>query len=280
VIHLSEPKGTTNPAAPPMPEVQSEAPRQFTHNIVTIPTPKASVVDSYGLRPLKDSKSLKYSDVKSGFANEMARKDARFAISDLARGPLSVTQEEEARVQEEVERRLNAKLQAIREEVKSEAYREGHAAGKELGRMEVLEASKPHLEKLTQLINLFENARGEVFKANEGLILKIIAQIVKAIVLRELKDDSGYTKRLIAALLERIGTRENVKIFVSPQVFSAAEALKSDLAQILGQLKNITIEVEPEIQDLGCRVETDFGEIDADIAIQLEQVERQISGSG
>lgn len=250
------------------------------HNIVTIPVPKTSVIDSYSPCSLKDTRGLKYSQVKKGFHSEQDRKNSRFAVSDLARGPLSIEEEEEVRVQGEIQRRLDLKLEAIREEVKSEAYKEGHAAGKEAARTEVLDAAKPQLEHFHAMVKLFENAKTEIFKANEQLILKIITQVAKSIVLRELKEDPEYTKRLIINLLERLGTRENVKILVSSQVFSAVDGLKRDLAQSLGQLKNITVEADPEIQDKGCRVETEFGEVDADIAIQLKSIEEQLSGSG
>lgn len=271
-------KFTRSSTTPAGPNVSVENNSNLVHNIVTMPTPKTSVVDSYSPGSLKDTRGIRYSEVKNAFATETTRKNSRFAVSDLARGPLSIAEEEEARIQSEIQRRLDKKLEAIREEVKSEAYREGHAAGQEAAKAQVLEAAKPQLEQFQKLVSLFEGAKTELFKANEQLLLKIITQVAKSIVLRELKEDTDYTKRLVINLLERLGTRENIKIYVSTQVFSAVEGLKRDLAQSLGQLKNITIEADPEIEDMGCRVETEFGEVDADIAIQLKSIEEQLSG--
>ncbi len=242
-----------------------------SHNIVTVPIPKTHMVDEYEPGKLRDSAGVKYSEVQKNFSSEQSvRKNARFQLNELAKGPLSVLEEEELRIRDEVEKRVQDELARLSEEAKKEGYQAGFDAGKKQATDEVLVAAKPTSESFQKLVTELDTQRELIFKANEDIIGKMVYWIAKMVTLKELKEDQDYTKRLILNLLDRIGTRENIKIFVGMQVYSAAEKLKQDLAQSLGQLKNISIELDSTITDNGCRLETDFCEIDARIATQLD----------
>jgi flagellar assembly protein FliH len=128
------------------------------------------------------------------------------------------------------------------------------------------------MQTFEKLLADLENTRHDVFKANEEFILRIVYRLVKHVLLRELKEDTEYVKRLMLQLLDRLGTKENIKIFIGEAEFSSAEALKDTLAQTSGQLKNVNIERDHNISGRGCRVETEFGDIDAQIEVQLQNV--------
>lgn len=242
-----------------------------SHNIVTVPIPKTHMVDEYEPGKLRDSAGIKYSEVSKNFSQGSGdRKNSRFKLNELTKGPLSVLEEEELRIRDEVDRRVQEELTRLSETAKKEGYEAGFEAGKAQATQQTLDAAKPMVENFQAMITEFDSQREMIFKANEDLIGKMVYWIAKMVTLKELKEDQDYTRRLILNLLDRIGTRENIKIFVGMQVYSAAEKLKQDLAQSLGQLKNISIELDSTITDLGCRLETDFCEVDARIATQLE----------
>ncbi|MBI3556915.1 MAG: hypothetical protein HY074_11680 [Deltaproteobacteria bacterium] len=132
--------------------------------------------------------------------------------------------------------------------------------------------SAPRLKAFESLLASFEGMRGEIFKANEEFFVHMVHQLTKTVILRELKDEAGYTRRLALHILDRLGTRENIKIFIGAEEQSSVEALKDGLAQTLGQLKNVAIEVDPSIKSGGCRVETEFGEVDGRIEVQLQSI--------
>ena len=242
-----------------------------SHNIVTVPIQKTHMVDEYEPGKLRDSAGIKYSEVSKNFSQGSGdRKNSRFKLNELTKGPLSVLEEEELRIRDEVDRRVQEELTRLSEIAKKEGYEAGFEAGKSQATQQTLDSAKPMADNFQALITEFDSQREMIFKANEDLIGKMVYWIAKMVTLKELKEDQDYTRRLILNLLDRIGTRENIKIFVGMQVYSAAEKLKQDLAQSLGQLKNISIELDSSITDLGCRLETDFCEVDARIATQLE----------
>ena len=115
----------------------------------------------------------------------------------------------------------------------------------------------------------------EVFRANEEYLIRMVYRLVSMVVLKELNEDAEYIKRLVGQLFDRVGTKENVKIYLGSEEYSAAEQLKAGLAQSFGELKNISIEVDSKITQ-GCRIETDFGEVDARIEMQLQNIAQAI----
>lgn len=242
------------------------------HNIVTITVDHEQKISSFEPESLAKSSGVRYSQAMRGAANLDNQKNTRFRLNELTRGPLSVEAEEEVRIEGEVERRLGIKLEEIREKTRAEAHQEGLSKGKEDARAEILAEYKPVIERFENLLAAIESSRAEVFKANEDFLIKLVHRVAKHVLLRELKEDPEYTKRLIIQLLERIGTKENIKIFVGEAEYSSAEALKGSLAQSLGQLKNITVDLDQSISNRGCRVETEFGDIDAQIEVQIQSI--------
>lgn len=248
------------------------------HSIVTIPAPKEQAITAFEPGDLKDRRGVKYSEAMKG-VDMSTQKNARFRLNDLVRGPLSVEAEEEARVEAEVERRLALKIDEAREKARQEGYDEGFKLGKDDARKEVLAACKPDMERFAAFLSELEAMRGEIFKANEEYLIRMVYRLANHVLLRELKEDAEYVKRLVSQLLERLGTRENIKIFVGEAEYSSAEALKEGLAQSVGQLKNLSIELDASIAGRGCRVETEFGEVDAQIEVQIQNIAQALGVS-
>lgn len=248
------------------------------HNIVTIAAPKDQAIRSFEPDNLKDTKGIKYSEAMRG-ADMSNQRNGRFRLNELTRGPLSVEAEEEARIEAEVQRRLAIQLQAISDSSRKAAYQEGFEKGKGDARAEVLTQCKPMVDQFEALVGGFENMQTDLFKANEEYLIHMVYRLAKHVLLRELKEDTEYVRRLVSQLLERLGTRENIKIFVGEMEYSSAETLREGLAQTLGQLKNLSIEQDSTITGRGCRLETDYGEIDARLEVQIENIAQTLGVS-
>lgn len=242
------------------------------NNIVSIPTPKSHTIESFNPSKLKDTKGLRYTEVSKTFTTVTEQKNSRFAVSDLVRGALSMNADEEERIEMEVQRRVDERLAALAENTKNEAYNVGYAQGQMTAHEAIVRKSDPLIDRLQALATNFEGMKFDLSKANEDVLIRMVYRLARMVCLKEIKEDPTYTKRLITQLLERLGTRENIKIFVGSEAFSAAETLRAGLAESLGTLKNISIELDPEIRDAGCRVETDFAEVDARIEVQLQNI--------
>lgn len=204
------------------------------------------------------------------------KKGENFRLDEAVANQLGVDEKErlaaESRVQKEIDRRW--------EQVSEKAEVAGYTKGLEEGRKEAYEAELPRIrekvEKLDYLMRELDTFREKIFAANEVFLMDLIAQVAGMVALKEVSVDSDYLRRLVTALLQQVGTKEDLKIFLSNQDHANAESLFQALQKEFGKLSNTTIEVSEEIPVGGCRIETRFGVVDASVSTQIENVMKSL----
>ena len=251
-----------------------------SHNIKTIQMPTSHEVRLYEVNTVSEKFRAKFSygDQQRKTYGHLRQKDSRFRINELARSNMTVEQEEDLRIETEVQKRVNSRLKELEEVTRVRAQGEGFAAGCEEGRRETAVRAQPALDQVEALIKSLDGAAEAVVKANEELIIKMVNHVVRKIALKEVESDPEYLRKCLTYIIERLGTRENIKIYVPPQQVNAAEKLRGDLTKIFGELKNVTLEADVRLASGGCRVESDFGDIDASVTAQLDNFYKALQG--
>jgi flagellar assembly protein FliH len=201
-----------------------------------------------------------------------SRKDSRFSLNPLLRAPLAIDEEEKQAVQKRVEEGLKLLSDEAKETARKTGYEEGLKGGYDEAYKKYREEGKSRLEQFEKFLNSCEEAKKEIFMANEKFIIDLIVRISKKIILRELEDDKEYLVRLVRELLDRVGTSEQIRIYINEADLENATLLKEDLKKRLGKDKNFHIETSDEVQQNGCKVETEWNSIDANIETQLNGV--------
>jgi flagellar assembly protein FliH len=206
------------------------------------------------------------------------RKDARFELNSLVRGPLAV-EEEERRV---IDERVREGVAAMAEEARREGAERGYREGLETGAREAAEAVRgdagDRLARLDSLITALDGARAEIFAANERFLVELVFRVGRMLLLRELKTDRDQVLRLCRQLVEKVGPREQIRIRIAQADAEAAERLKSDLSSAFGALQGLKIEPSPEVGSGGCIVDTEWNVIDATIESQLANLHAALVG--
>lgn len=246
-------------------------------------------VESFSAPALKEKGRGDYTAVKKKFGpiastdpdrHSRSRRDSRFSMNELLRGPLAVEEEERKNIEEKV----RARVAAVTEDAAARAHEEGYQAGLQKGFDDAYAKTREECaEKVTQLDALlagFESAKEDIFAANERFVIELTYRIAGMIALKEVKQDPEYVTRLCREILERVGVRENIRIRVSPERIAAAGALKEGLEAQLGKLNNLSIEASPEVKSEGCQVETDWNSIDATFERQLAGVRAALIPDG
>jgi flagellar biosynthesis/type III secretory pathway protein FliH len=235
-------------------------------------------VETFAAPSLKERGRGEYTAVKKKFGAIAAtdpdrhsknRKDSRFAMNELLRGPLAVEEEERRTIEEKVRTRVAA----VTEEASTRAQAEGYQAGLQKGFDEAYaktrEECAEQVARFEALLTGFENAKQDIFAANERFVVDLTYRIAGMIALKEIKQDPEYLIRLCRELLERVGVRENIRVRVNARQLKAAAALKAGLEAQLGTLQNFSVETSEDAQDEGCHLETDWNSIDATFERQL-----------
>ena len=131
-----------------------------------------------------------------------SRKDARFAINPLLRDPLSIEDEERRVIEEKVRSRVGAIEEEARVKASEVGYQDGLKRGHEEAYRQFQADSVERTAHLDKLLASFENAKHEIFRANERYLIELIFRVARMVLLRELSTDKEYVLRIARELIE------------------------------------------------------------------------------
>ena len=255
--------------------------------VVKLDTGPAPQIKQYDLPALSVQGKGDYNTVKQKYGalaatdpdrHTRTSRDGRFKVNALLRDPLAI-EEEERRV---IDARVTQNVAAVREVAWTEGEKKGYEDGLKRGRDEAYEQfrheSAKSLQSFETFVQKFETLKTEIFKANERFLMELVFRVAKMVTLKELSTDSDYVLRLSRQLLDQVGIRDNVKIRINPKDAQSLELLKADLIKQFPDLKNLNIEVSPEVEGGGCMIETQWSAIDASLETQLAGLQKALSG--
>ncbi len=232
--------------------------------------------------PQRDSKDFKapaFSVAPEQIVSKTSSKKlAHFRLDQTVASQLGLEEQDrqafEAKVAEEIERRWAV--------AKDQAEAAGFAAGLEEGKQQAYKAELPRTQekvaRLERLLVEFDSMRERIFTANEAFLMDLITQVTRMVVLREVEIDKEYIHRVVIALLNQLGTKDNIKIFLSAEDLKTVNTLKDSLQKEFGKLTNTTFEVMKDLGPGSCKIETRFGVVDASLQTQIENVMRSLRG--
>lgn len=201
-----------------------------------------------------------------------------FELHPSVKKVLEIERDENSRIEKKVNEKLALLRESTIEDAKKVGFQEGYEAGRKEGFQRFQEETRESVEVIDRLATEFEGLKAEIFKANERFLLEMIAQVAKRVVLRELQTDADYLSRVTRDIIEKLGTRENIRVWLNGDDIECLQALRESLTQKFGELRNLQIAVHPEVTKGGCIVETDFGTVDATIEAQIRSIEETLIG--
>jgi len=184
--------------------------------------------------------------------------------------------EEETLIQGEIEKRFS--------KLESEAKERGYQAGFAKGREDVLnELSEAVAQKIDELSVFVDSVRGQYSQIVEQQRLEmytIIRNLSKWVILRELSDDGEYLRRLFEKLLNELKTSSNILVQVSEKDFAQMPEVLNVVSQKIGEMKNVRIEIDPDIENCGMIISSENGIISGTLEQQLSAIDKLFNGVG
>ncbi len=287
---------------PKLPDISAAAPAEplalgpgtplakIKHKVVKVHTGEAQEVRAFEFRALHEDGHGLYETTRKKFGplastdsdrrHGKSVKDSRFELSTLARDPLAINQEEDRVIQA----RVDSILKTVCGEAQAQAMRLGFDEGEKKGYQEAFQKFQADcasmMENLDRLLGEFEGMREQIYRANERILMDMVYGVAKMLALKEIQADPGYVGRLASSIIEKIGTRDHIRISVSPSDLLTLKNIKTDLETRLGSLKNLSVEPSSQVVLGGCLIETEFNAIDASVESQLEAVREALLGAG
>lgn len=204
------------------------------------------------------------------------KREQHFHLDSIVSNQLGLEAKQKKEFEELVQKEIDRRWQISKEK----AEVEGFTKGLEEGKKDAILAEKPRIEEKLARVEAFlqncDKMKERIFTTNESFLMDLIAQVARMVVLKEVEIDKEYINRVVISLLNQLGTKEDIKIFVSESDAAVIDGLKAAVEKEFGKLSNTTFERSTQVLPGGCKIETRFGVVDAAVQTQIENVMRSL----
>lgn len=187
-------------------------------------------------------------------------------------------QEREILLQEAQEKSesLIKEAQEKEEEWKEEAYHKGFEEGYEDSFKKGEEHLKILFKNIQNIADHLLEKRQQILKETQGQLVSILISSVRKVIHKLAEDQEGIIIKTLQEALLRVTSRSDIVLRVNPKDFSIVEEWVPRLKERFENLTSLKVFEDSKIENGGCLIETDFGEIDARIATQISRIEERI----
>lgn len=216
-------------------------------------------------RIVKDAERVAFQEVKS--KQEEAQK-----IKDDAQGEADrIVADAEERAAE-----INRNAERQAEDAQEEARRTGFEEGREKGFLEGRAEHERLIERLHVIINKAIDRRNEIIEESETQIVNLVVQIAKKVVKVISENQRNVVVNNVTQALRKLKEKTEVIIRVNIEDLEMVTNHVQDIIERVEREHHITVAEDSTVDPGGAIIETDFGEIDARIASQLQEIEDRI----
>lgn len=146
-------------------------------------------------------------------------------------------------------------------------FLQGQKSGKELAEQKLEAATHKYSEALQEISSLKNVMRAQV----EREVVKLAVEVAKKIVYREIRIDPAIIQTLIRVALSHVAEKSSVTIHLSSVDYAYLLKQRPELAQSEG--RDVTYLSDNSIEQGGCLIQTECGDIDARIEEKFREVE-------
>jgi len=162
------------------------------------------------------------------------------------------------------------------EQEKQLLIKQGYQEGYDLGFAEGKKAAEKHYETLINQVNELENTAIKDYhrklEKSDHDIVDLSVKIAEKIIKEELATDPTLLLNIVMAAISEIKDQSQISIYVHPNNYQSLMKQKSELMNTLDGDTKLSIFVNKKMTENECLIEHPFGQIDASIDTQLQQI--------
>ena len=214
---------------------------------------------------VQDAKNAAFAEVKRQTDEAQVLKQQ---AEDEAQRILDDARIKAGEMEADVRRTLNDQRNEAKEAGKKEGKEEGFSEGKaEVDRL---------IERTQTVLERAQDKRGEILSETEKEIVSLVLLISRKVIKVLSENQKDIIVSNVIEALRKVKAKGNVIIRVNLADLQLATEHKQDFIRLMEGVKSIQVVEDSSVDQGGCIIETDFGEIDARIASQLAELENKI----
>ena len=200
-----------------------------------------------------------------------ASDEAKQKIAEAELRAREIVSEAELKAREIV-MEAEGKVSEIESQARDRGYDDGRGKGYDEGKEEVSRL----VNSLNKIISATIERRSEIIKNVEQQLVMIVLLIARKVIKTISEHQKGVVMQNIREALYKVRGRTDVVIRVNIEDLELTTEHKSEFLKLVEDIKNVTILEDSTVDRGGCIIETDFGNIDARIASQFQEIEDRI----
>lgn len=168
----------------------------------------------------------------------------------------------------EAKERWNEEKQSYIEQANKEGYEAGFSQGK-------MESENTYKEKINEANSIIKNAQQDyhsVVEQSEQKIIDLAIHTAAKIMKQEFSDNPESFLSIVTEVIKEIKEESLVSIYLHPTNYAYVLKEKQELNEVLDGDTQVEIYIDQDIEENGCLIKHAFGEIDASISTQLDQI--------
>jgi len=171
---------------------------------------------------------------------------------------------------------IEAEVRRTLDDERNEAREAGRKEGKEAGYAEGKAEVDRLIERTQTVLERAQNKRGEILSDTEKEIISLVLLISRKVIKVLSENQRDIIISNVIEALRKVKAKGNVIIRVNLADLQLATEHKQDFIKLMEGAKSVQVVEDSSVDQGGCIIETDFGEIDARIASQLAELENRI----
>jgi flagellar assembly protein FliH len=176
-----------------------------------------------------------------------------------------------APVEDVITAEQQARLAALEREAFTKGYAQGERAGLEAGG----KRAEAMLRRVAQTLEELGGLRQTLIHETERQMVQLALTLARRVVHREVTLDPELAAALAHVALDKLGTTTPATIRLNPEDYTVVAQDGERWGSVA-----VTVVPDPSIARGGCLVESDFGNVDATIERQFDELSRALLGDG
>ncbi len=202
--------------------------------------------------------------------------ETEFRMADTLKVQTGISDIEQNSMEEMIELRTIERLKDVQESAYKEAYELGLVEGKQEAFQNASSEIQRRLDVLDNMLKAIGNLKKDLFLQNERQIVQLAFHMASRLAMKEIKEDSSVISNIIKTSLEVSQGVEEVVVQVAPSQLEFLEQLRQQRGREFDFMKRVKLEPVDGIQEGGCVIITNYGEVDARLEERLDKMWKEL----
>ena len=249
------------------------------------PSPEEVEREMAHLRERLDAERAELIGQAKAEADRIVKEAEQVAFDEIQRKGAQ-TQETRSRAETEAgetiraaQARADELITAAQKQV-SDIEKDAYQRGEEQGRVEGWEDGRAEAERIIDRLHIIVakaiDRRNEILVESESQLVGLVLNIAKKVVKVLTENQRNVVVNNVLQALRKLKSKTDVVIRVNIIDLKVTTEHIKEITSRIERVGNVSVLEDAAVDPGGCIIETDFGEIDARIASQLQEIEDKI----